>query len=282
MKKLSARWIVAIVFCVAMCILVLPVAAQERLRLATTTSTENSGLLYALLPPFEKMFNLKVDVVAVGTGKAIKLGENGDADVILVHARSMEDKFVNDGYGVNRRDVMHNDFVIVGPAADPAGVKQAKTASEAFSKIAAKQSTFVSRGDQSGTHKKELGLWGNAGIKPSGTWYLESGRGMGEVLVIANEKSAYTLTDRGTYLAFQMGKKINLPVLCEGDPILFNPYGIIAVNPERHPHTDYVKAMALIGWVTGQQGQKIIKEFGKDKFGEPLFYPDAIKNPVSQ
>lgn len=282
MKKLSARWIVAIVFCVAMCILVLPVAAQERLRLATTTSTENSGLLYALLPPFEKMFNLKVDVVAVGTGKAIKLGENGDADVILVHARSMEDKFVNDGYGVNRRDVMHNDFVIVGPADDPAGVKQAKTASEAFSKIAAKQSTFVSRGDQSGTHKKELGLWGNAGIKPSGTWYLESGRGMGEVLVIANEKGTYTLTDRGTYLAFQMGKKINLPVLFEGDPVLFNPYGIIAVNPERHPHADYVKAMALIGWVTSQQGQKIIKEFGKDKFGEPLFYPDAIKNPVSQ
>jgi len=256
--------------------------AQERLRLATTTSTENSGLLSVLLPPFEKILNLKVDVVAVGTGKAIKLGENGDADVILVHARSMEDKFVNDGYGVNRRDVMHNDFVIVGPTADPAGVKHAKTASEAFSKIAAKQSMFVSRGDQSGTHKMELGLWGKAGIKPSGSWYLESGCGMGEVLVIANEKSAYTLTDRGTYLAFQMGKKIDLPVLCEGDLVLFNPYGIIAVNPERHPHVDYVKAMALIGWMTGQQGQKIIKEFGKDTFGEPLFSPDAIKNPVSQ
>ena len=280
--KLHVRWTAVISLCIAACVLAVPVAAQERLRLATTTSTENSGLLSVLLPPFEKMFNLKVDVVAVGTGKAIKLGENGDADVILVHARSMEDKFVNDGYGVNRRDVMHNDFVIVGPAADPAGVKEAKTATEAFSKIAAKESMFVSRGDQSGTHKMEQGLWSKAALKPSGSWYLESGRGMGEVLVIANEKSAYTLTDRGTYLAFQMGKKIDLPVLFEGDPVLFNPYGIIAVNPERHPQTDYVSAMALIGWMTGQQGQTIIKEFGKDKFGEPLFYPDAIKNPVSQ
>jgi len=188
--QVRIRWTAIIALCVAACVFALPVGAQERVRLATTTSTENSGLLYALLPPFEKMFNLKVDVVAVGTGKAIKLGENGDADVILVHARSMEDTFVNEGYGVNRRDVMHNDFVIVGPTTDPAGVKHAKTASEVLSKIAAKQSTFVSRGDQSGTHKMEQGLWGKAGIKPSGSWYLESGRGMGEVLVIANEKSA--------------------------------------------------------------------------------------------
>jgi tungstate transport system substrate-binding protein len=256
-----------------------PLLAGERLKLSTTTSTENSGLLYELLPPFEKQFNVKVDIIAVGSGKAIKLGENGDADVVLVHERDFEDKFVAEGYGVNRRDVMHNDFVVIGPTADPAGVSKAKTAAEAFKLIAKKRASFVSRGDKSGTNSKELSLWRKAGAKPAGSWYMESGMGMGEVLIMAHEKGAYTLTDRGTYLAFQKEGKINLPILFEGDPTLFNPYGIIAVNPARHPSVNYIMAMALIGWVTSQEGQRIIADFGKGKYGAALFYPDAIKSP---
>jgi tungstate transport system substrate-binding protein len=255
------------------------ILAEERLKLSTTTSTENSGLLDVLIPPFEKQFNVKVDVISVGSGKAVKLGENGDTDVVLVHERDLEDKFVADGYGVNRRDVMHNDFVIIGPNTDPAGISKAKTAAEAFKLIAHKRTPFVSRGDQSGTHSKELSLWMKAKIKPSGSWYMESGRGMGEVLIMAHEKGAYTLTDRGTYLAFQKDGKINLPILFEGDPTLFNPYGIIAVNPARQPHVNYIMAMALIGWVTSQEGQRIIADFEKEKYGVPLFYPDAIKSP---
>ena len=253
--------------------------AGERLRLSTTTSTENSGLLNVLLPPFEEMFSIKVDVISVGTGKALKLAENGDVDVVLVHARSLEDKFVIEGFGVNRRDVMYNDFVIIGPESDPAGVRKAKDASDALNDIAEKRSIFMSRGDNSGTHVKEMAIWKTAGKKPSGTWYLEAGKGMGPVLTMAYEKRAYTLTDRGTYLAFLKSKKIDLPVLFEGDPILYNPYGIIAVNPVKHPHVNYVKAMALIGWVTSRQGQKIIKGFGKDRFGKPLFIPMALSNP---
>lgn len=276
MKKKSVMVMLA-----ALCILsfAFSVSAEERIKLATTTSTENSGLLYELLPPFEKQLNIKVDVIAVGTGKALKLGENGDVDAVLVHARNLEDQFVADGYGVNRRDVMHNDFVIIGPSADPAGISKAKTAVEALNMIAKRKSPFVSRGDTSGTHNKELSLWKKAKVKPSGSWYIESGRGMGEVLIMAHEKGAYTLTDRGTYLAFQKEGKINLPILLEGDPILFNPYGIIAVNPERHPHVNYSKTMALIGWVTSQGGQKIIEGYGKEKYGSPLFYPDAIRRP---
>jgi tungstate transport system substrate-binding protein len=256
-----------------------PILAGERLRLSTTTSTETSGLLYELLPPFEKRFNVKVDVISVGSGKAMKLGENGDADVVLVHERDLEDKFVAAGYGINRRDVMHNDFVIIGPGTDPAGVSKAKTAAEAFKLIAKKRATFVSRGDKSGTHSKELSLWTKAGGKPAGSWYMESGMGMGEVLIMASEKGAYTLTDRGTYLAFQKGGKIDLPLLFEGDPTLFNPYGIIAVNPARHSSVNYIMAMALIGWVTSPEGQRIIADFGKERYGSPLFYPDAIKSP---
>ena len=253
--------------------------AEERLKLSTTTSTENSGLLYVLLPPFEKMFNIKVDVIPVGTGKALKLAENGDVDVTMVHARSLEDKFVDEDYGVNRRDVMYNDFVIIGPKSDPAGIKGAKTAAEAFKLISHNKAPFISRGDRSGTYVKELNIWGKTGIKPSGTWYLEAGKGMGDVLIMANEKMAYTLADRGTYLAFIGGKKIELRVLFEGDPFLFNPYGIIAVNPAKHPHVNYIKAMALIGWITSTDGQKIIKDFGKSKFGQPLFVPVAVSNP---
>lgn len=252
-------------------------AQEQRLRLSTTTSTENSGLLAVLLPPFEKRFKVKVDVIAVGTGKALKIAENGDADLTLVHARSLEEQFLADGYGVNRRAVMYNDFVLIGPRTDPAEIRQAKTAVEAFQKIAQAEAPFVSRGDNSGTHAMELSLWKQAHISPHGFWYQEAGMGMGEVLTMADEKGAYTLTDRGTYLA--MKHRLNLPILFAGDPVLFNPYGIIAVNPAKHPHVQYVLAMALIGWFTSPEGQCIIKEFGREQFGESLFIPVAVPNP---
>ena len=256
-------------------VLVSPVFAETRIRMATTTSTENTGLLYELLPPFEKKFNIKVDVIAVGTGKALKLGENGDVDIVFVHARGAEDKFIKEGFGVNRRDVMYNDFVIVGPESDPAGIKGMKDAVRALKKIAAAGASFVSRGDDSGTHKKEKKIWKKSGVSPTGAWYQEVGQGMGAVLKIADEKKAYTIADRGTFLAFS--EKISLPVLCEGDPALYNPYGIIAVNPEKHSHVKYVQALALIGWITSIEGQEIIREFGKDKFNQSLFVPMAVK-----
>lgn len=243
--------------------------------MSTTTSTDNSGLLSVLLPPFEEKLNVKVDVIAVGTGKALELGANGDVDIVFVHARPAEDQFVAEGNGVNRRDVMYNDFVIIGPEADPAGIKDAQSAAEAFTKIAEAEAEFISRGDDSGTHKKEKIIWEEAGMTPEGTWYQEVGQGMGAVLTIANDKQAYTMSDRGTYLAYT--EKIDSKVLFEGDPILYNPYGIIAVNPAKYPHVNYVYAMALIGWITSPEGQGIIKEFGKDKFGIPLFYPMVIK-----
>jgi len=246
---------------------------QERIKMATTTSTENSGLLDVLLPSFEQKFDVKVDVIAMGTGKALKFGENGDVDIVFVHARAAEDKFVNDGHGVNRRDVMYNDFIIIGPKEDPAGVKGMKDVAMALKKIAEKKSPFASRGDDSGTHKKEKSLWQAAGMTPKGNWYMETGQGMGPTLQIADEKRGYTMTDQGTYLAYK--DKIDLPILVEGDLRLFNPYGIIAVNPAKHPHVNYVYAMALIGWVTSVEGQKIIADY--KKFGEALFHPTSIK-----
>jgi tungstate transport system substrate-binding protein len=246
--------------------------AEEHLKMSTTTSTENSGLLYALLPPFEEVFGVKVDVIAVGTGKALKLGENGDVDVVFVHARAAEDKFVADGFGVNRRDVMYNDFIIVGPGSDPAGIKD-KDAVESLKAIAAKNGTFASRGDDSGTHKKEKALWKEVGIDPSGTWYLETGQGMGATLTLANEKQAYTLVDRGTYIAYE--DKVDLVILSESDERFFNPYGIIAVSPAKHAHVKYVYAMALIGWITSVEGQQLIGNFKKQ--GKVLFHPSAYK-----
>ncbi|NCP02480.1 MAG: solute-binding protein, partial [Deltaproteobacteria bacterium] len=213
---------------------VTPSFAAEHLRLATTTSTENSGLLAELLPPFEQANDCKVDVIAVGTGKAIKLGETGDVDVVLVHARSKEDAFVAAGFGIDRRDVMYNDFVILGPKADPAGVAGSKDAATAMKKIAAVKATFVSRGDDSGTHVREKQLWKAAGITPAGAWYLEAGRGMGEVITMATERQGYTLSDRGTWLAYKT--KSDLKVAVEGDANMFNPYGVIMVNPAKHPH----------------------------------------------
>lgn len=245
--------------------------AEMRLRMSTTTSTENSGLLKVILPPFEKSCDCKVDVIAVGTGKALKLGEAGDVDVVFVHARSLEDKFVADGFGVNRKDVMYNDFVVIGPKNDPAGVSGAKTTAEAFSRIASKNAVFISRGDESGTHQKEKDIWERAGTTPKGSWYVEAGQGMGEVINMATERQGYTLADRGTYIAYK--KKSDLVLLYEGDKTLFNPYGVIAVNPKKHPHVKYDLSMKFIEFLTSKEGQGIIANFKLN--GEQLFFPDA-------
>ena len=242
--------------------------ATEHLRLATTTSTENSGLLAELLPPFEQANDCQVDVIAVGTGKAIKLGVTGDVDVVMVHARSKEDKFVADGYGVDRRDVMYNDFVVLGPAGDPAGIKGMADVAAALAKIAAAKVTFVSRGDDSGTHSREKQLWKAAGVSPAGDWYLEAGRGMGEVIVMAGERQGYTLSDRGTYLAFM--NKTPLRIAGEGDKRLFNPYGVIMVNPQKHPHVKVELAQKFLDYLISNQAQALIT--GYRRGGEQLFY----------
>ena len=255
-----------------LCAVFLLPADAGRLKLATTTSTDNSGLLDILIPPFEAQTGLKVDVIAVGTGKAIALGEKGDVDIILVHARAAEDKFVAEGYGVNRQDVMHNDFIILGPGSDPAGIRGVESAAGAFQKLESARGEFISRGDDSGTHKKERALWKTAGVEPKGRWYKEVGQGMGAVITMANDLQAYTLADRGTYLS--MKEKITLEILVEGDGVLFNPYGVIAVNPKRHPHVNFEGATAFIEWITSIPGQRIIGSF--KKFGEILFYPDVF------
>ncbi len=247
------------------------VADVARLRLATTTSTENSGLLSVLIPPFERFTELTVDVIAVGTGKALALGQNGDVDLVLVHARKAEDAFVAAGYGVNRRGVMRNDFVILGPVQDPAGIRGIQDAAEALKHIASRQTSFVSRGDNSGTHQKERELWTAARVTPRGTWYKEAGQGMGAVITIAHNMQAYTLADRGTYLA--MRRTMALEVLVQGDSRLFNPYGVIAVNPYRHPHVNYDGAMRFIAWLTSPEGQRTIGDFMME--GQVLFIPDT-------
>ena len=250
--------------------------AAERLKLSTTTSTQDSGLLRILLPPFEKRHNCKVDVIAVGTGQALKLGEAGDVDAVFVHARKLEDRFVADGFGVNRRDVMYNDFVIIGPKADPAGIARSRSAAEAFKLIAAKGSPFISRGDKSGTHLREKELWQAGGIEPAGNWYIEAGQGMGPVITMATERRGYTLSDRGTYNTFK-GKKTDLAVLFEGGKGLFNPYGIIAVNPKRQPHVKYDLAMKFIDFVTDPEGAGIIAGYRVN--GEPVFFIAGKKQP---
>jgi len=250
-------------------------AADKVIRLATTTSTDNSGLLAHVLPPFEKQTGYTVHVIAVGTGKALRMGEDGDADVLLVHARSREEKFIKEGHGVNRRDVMYNDFLIAGAKADPAKVKGKKTVSEVMKAIHAQgdNTAFVSRGDNSGTHFKEKGLWEAAGVKPTGKWYREAGQGMGAVLRIADQMNAYVLVDRGTWLASKA--KLELTELFSGDTKLFNPYGIIAVNPEKYNNINYTGAMALVTWFTSVEGQKLISEFKIN--GEQLFIPVAAR-----
>ncbi len=245
--------------------------------LATTTSTQDSGLLDALLPVFEAQTGYRVKAIAVGTGEALQMGKQGDADVLLAHAPKAEQEFMVSGAGSQRALVMHNDFVLVGPLEDPAGVDAVGSAEEAFQRIAAEQAVFVSRGDDSGTHKKELALWQLAGIpQPQGDWYQESGSGMGQTLRIASEKEGYTLSDRGTYLALR--DTLNLKVVAEQHPPLLNPYHVIQVNPDTFPRVNEQGAQAFIEFLLADATQEMIGQFGRDKFGEPLFVPDAGKS----
>jgi len=248
---------------------------KRKLIIASTTSTQNSGLFGILIPAYEKAARqgVKVEVIAVGTGKAIRIAKKGEADMLFVHDPFREEKFVAEGYGVNRRAVMHNAFVIVGPARDPARIRGAKKATEALELIAEASASFVSRGDDSGTNIKELDLWDDAGINPKGKgWYLETGSKMGETLLIASEKKAYTLTDIGTFLNYE--KKIDLKILFQGDAMLRNSYSVIAVNPGRFPKVRYREAMDFIAYVTSAEGQGIIAKYVKH--GTRLFNPDAI------
>ena len=245
--------------------------------LATTTSTYDTGLLDALHPIFEENYGITIKTLPKGTGASLRTARDGDADAILVHARNAEDQFMQDGFGVNRRDVMYNDFVVVGPEDDPAGINGMESATEAFAKIADEEATFVSRGDDSGTNKKELIIWEEAGIDPSGQWYQSIGKGMGDTLVQANQSGAYTIADRGTYLSMQ--NEIDLVIhvqgpLKGGPVILKNPYGVMAVNPAKYDDVNYQAAMAYIGFLTSPQGQQLISDYTAT--GSQLFFPNAI------
>jgi len=255
---------------------------KEKIRLviASTTSTQQSGLFDILIPAYEKstQYNVKVEIIAVGTGKAIRIAKKGEADMLFVHDPFREEKFVVEGYGVNRRAVMHNDFVIVGPVNDPAKIKRSKSAIEAFEEIAEKGTSFVSRGDDSGTNIKELDIWDDAGINPKGKgWYFEAGAKMGDTLITADQKKAYTLSDIGTFLNYE--SKINLKILFKGDPILRNNYSVIAVNPDRFPKVKYREAMDFIAYVTSPEGQHLIATY--KKHGVNLFYPDAVPSVMN-
>ena len=252
-----------------------PPAGGERsaVILATTTSTQDSGLLDVLVPLFEKKTGFTVKTIAVGTGQSLALGHRGEADVVLVHAPKLELEYLAKGNLINRRLVMHNDFVLVGPPDDPAGIKRMKQAAEALKKIADRRSRFVSRGDNSGTHSAERSLWKAAGIMPTGSWYIESGQGMGATLSIAFDKGAYTLTDRATYLAFR--KRLQLAILLEGDAPLLNVYHVLEVNPARYPRVNAAGGKAFADFLVSGEAQAVIRTFGVEKYGEPLFFPDA-------
>jgi tungstate transport system substrate-binding protein len=238
-------------------------------RMATTTSTENSGLFDVIQPVFEQALDIRVHVIAVGTGRALELGRRGDVDVVLVHAKAAEEAFVEAGYGLARHEIMVNDFVIVGPPGDPAGVRGMQDAGKAFAKIATASATFVSRGDDSGTHKKENAIWNLADIRPEGGWYRQVGQGMGKTLQIAGELAGYTLVDRGTWLAYRA--KSPLQLLVAGGDELQNPYGIIAVSQERFPDANHAAVQRLIGWFASPEAQALVSGYKVD--GEQLFYP---------
>jgi tungstate transport system substrate-binding protein len=251
-----------------------PAGDPSKLIIATTTSTADSGLLDVILPVFESEFGADTDYVAVGTGQSLKLGEDCNADVVLVHARAREDEFMNAGFGARREDVMYNDFVIVGPASDPAAIKGMASAADAFRAVAAAQAPFISRGDDSGTHTKELSVWKTAEMEPSGNWYIAAGQGMGAVLNMANERQGYTLSDRATYLA-RTKEGLELEILSEGDPVLFNPYGVITVNPEKCPNVNVTLGNKFVDWITSVPAQEKIAAFGQEEFGQSLFMPDS-------
>ena len=252
-----------------------PAPANPEVILATTTSTRDSGLLDYLLPMFEQQTGYKVKMIAVGTGEALKMGQEGNADVLLVHAPASEKTYMEGGYGKERLLVMHNDFIIVGPADDPAKIKSSANSKEAFTAIANAKAIFISRGDDSGTNKAELTLWKSAGITPEGDWYIKTGQGMGDTLRIASEKAGYTLTDRATYLALK--DTLNLTILYEGDAALLNIYHVITVNPDKWPKVNYAGALAFANWLVSPEIQKTIGNFGMDKYGQPLFFADAGK-----
>jgi tungstate transport system substrate-binding protein len=278
MKRTFALWILflLLVSLFAFPATVVAQPAQKNIIMATTTSTQDSGLLDVLLPIFEKKTGYFVKTIAVGSGQAMAMGQKGEADVLLVHSPAAEQKFIAEGYGVNRRLVMHNDFIILGPPADPARIKGLKKAAEAFKQIAGTASLFVSRGDNSGTHAKEKEIWKAAGINPAGQkWYQETGLGMGQTLGVAAEKKGYTLADRGTYLALKKG--LGLDILVEGDGILLNIYHVIEVNPQKWPKVNVAGAKAFSDFMVSKETQAIIKTFGVDKYGSPLFFPDAGK-----
>ena len=247
----------------------------KTLKMATTTSTQDSGLLEVLKPEFEKDTGYTLNIIAVGSGQAMDMGAKGDVDVLLVHSRAAEDKFIADGFGVNRKDVMHNDFIVIGPANDPAKIKGMTDSVAAFKKIADSKSTFLSRGDNSGTNTKELSIWKNAAITPAGDWYKNVGKGMGDTFRMADEMKGYTLIDRATYLALK--DKYKLEIMVEKDKPLLNPYGVISVNKDKFPNVDLAGANLFGEWITSAKIQKLIADFGKDKYGESLFIPDAVK-----
>ena len=269
-------------FILAACATATPVSTQAvapanpSLILATTTSTQDSGLLDVLVPDFEQKTGYTVKTVAVGSGEAMKMGQECNADVLLVHSPSAETDFMNNNYGSDRRLVMHNDFIIVGPASDPAGIKGSATATEAFTKIADTKSPFISRADKSGTNTKELAIWKAANITPEGDWYVESGQGMGATLKIASEQGAYTLTDRATYLANK--DNLQLDLLVEGDKSLLNIYHVIVVNPANCPTVNNAGALVFADYMVSPDTQTLIGGFGTEKFGQPLFTPDAGKD----
>jgi tungstate transport system substrate-binding protein len=271
LKKLFSVLLVVLIFLTSCS----TTSRNTDLLLVSTTSTQDSGLLDVLLPAFTAKTGYKVQLVAVGSGQALKIGEQGNADVILLHSPAAEKEFVAKGFGIDRRLVMHNDFVIVGPPSDPAGIR-GKNPVETLKKIFASGVTFISRGDDSGTHVKELALWKKAGLDPAGQdWYLETGQGQGATLSIASEKSAYALTDRGTFLAYK--PNVDLEILVEGDPFLLNVYHVITVNPEKWPQINLEGAQAFADFITSPEGQQIIAAFGAEKYGQPFFFPDADK-----
>jgi tungstate transport system substrate-binding protein len=276
LQKVLGAALIAAALMIGMALPACAAPAQKNLILATTTSTQDSGLLDVLIPLFEKKTGYFVKTIAVGSGQAMAMGQKGEADVLLVHSPDAEKKFMAEGSGVNRLIVMHNDFIVVGPATDTAGIKGSKSTPEAFKQIAAAGSLFMSRGDNSGTHAKENGIWKAAGIKPEGQkWYQQTGLGMGQTLNVAAEKKGYTLADRGTWLSLQ--QKLGLPILMEGDPILLNVYHVIQVNPAKWPKLNVDGAKAFSDFMVSAETQGIIKTFGVEKYGGALFFPDAGK-----
>ena len=292
------KYILSLFLCLCVLVASQVCAAEKVLKMSTTTSTQSSGLLDILLPAFEKDTGIRVKVMAKGTGAAIRDGMDGNVDIIFVHAKDREEQFVAEGYGVQRYAVMHNDFVLVGPSSDPAGIRGMHNGADALKKIAAVAESFISRGDDSGTHIKEQALWKATGLAMENSsrtifkkgvkkeissslpadpaaWYLSIGQGMGKTMTYADEKQAYTLSDRGTFIKFKYGKTpaLDLEVLCDGDPLLANPYGIIPVNPARHPHVQIALAKQLVAWITSVRGQQLINDYRL--VGKQLFYPDA-------